>query len=904
MALTIAQSVLMGLLLLVVGASPFAFGAVHPFFYTAFQVITFALLALSVLYAVLAPARPAPAAVRRVCLLAASFGILTALQLLPIPVVAARLISPNTLAALRSALPWRSEVSTITLSLHPLGTQLSALQYLACFVLFILAAALFDSRPRRLAAAWFLTTIGVVLALVGLYQHWHSPGRIYGFWESVHGGLHFGPFVNRNHFAGYLAMIMPLTAALVFIGKFPTEYGKPTSSPNQPPSRWVQALAVGCFLIMLVAIVVSLSRGGMIALAAAVTVMSAVAWGKAATRQARWFFPAAFTVGFLLGAWYAGPELTGRLRDLYATLKNPMQSTRTIATLQSLKLFGRYPLFGTGLGSFQAVFTSVQTPELGLGLYRYAHNDWAQLAVETGIAGLAITGALAAAILLAAYRRLRRKRTGSAWWLTLGATASLTALAVHSAFEFNLHIPSNAFLASVVVALLMVSARSSPRPSRLRSLFRTSPLLAGGVVLSVAAAMACAASLCVNHYISSALLREIDGARPTDEERLLRANARCPRNPRPFFTLFGLYGRMARDADGETATQYYHQAVRWGRLALELNPTSSLYHERLGRLHFWGNPEPTETDMELAEHHLLRAVEFDPAFPEWSLTLAHFYLDTGRFSKADQCYARVVRLDPARMEEVVAKLTSAGTSIERMRAILPQSVEANITVGDHLLARGNDVEAADSYALACQLAAQGPADRRVEAALGLARTGEIQRARSLLSTWMEQAQQKLPYIRALAETARMENDQEQTLRYLEMAVDTASPGARDLVALADARRSSDDWEAALVLYREAFRLEPRSESLCDKLVECLGQTDHHEEALKVARSFLRRAPRSHRAHFRMGRLLEQQNRLEEAFDYYERAAALAPDNRRYRKRLESVAREREKLRRLRSEAGR
>ena len=56
-----------------------------------------------------------------------------------------------------------------------------------------------------------LTIVGVVLALAGIVQKPLYAGRVLGFWEPEAGGSPFGPFVNKNHFAGWMLMALPLT---------------------------------------------------------------------------------------------------------------------------------------------------------------------------------------------------------------------------------------------------------------------------------------------------------------------------------------------------------------------------------------------------------------------------------------------------------------------------------------------------------------------------------------------------------------------------------------------------------------------------------------------------------------------------------------------------------------------
>ena len=343
-------------LLAVVGLSPFALGSVHPVSYTAMQAAAFALLVLAVVGSALGSERCAPREFRPVFLLAACFGGLIAFQLLRLPSELLRVISPNTVSAVRSALPWKTNVPGVTISLYHLGTQRAAFQYMACFALLILVTHLFASRRGRLVLAWALTAIGTALALAGLYLHWRSEGRIYGIWPTVAGGGSFGPFVNRNHFAGYIEMVLPISAVLIFVKGLRER--RSGSSVGMAAPEWPQIVSLCCFVLMFVSLVSSLSRGGMISAAAGGCVISAIAWRKAETRRAALTFAAVFVAGFLVGAFYAGPELVERISELYRDVTDPLATPRAQATRRTLDLVSLYPLFGAGLGSFCKVFTA------------------------------------------------------------------------------------------------------------------------------------------------------------------------------------------------------------------------------------------------------------------------------------------------------------------------------------------------------------------------------------------------------------------------------------------------------------------------------------------------------------------------------------------------------------------
>ena len=103
--------------------------------------------------------------------------------------------------------------ASFPLSIDPPQTRL-ALMFLAAFALLLAGTArmLTGHSARQVAAS--LAVVGVALAIVGLVQRATFNGKIYGFWELAQGGSPFGPFINRNHFAGWMLMVVPLTVGL------------------------------------------------------------------------------------------------------------------------------------------------------------------------------------------------------------------------------------------------------------------------------------------------------------------------------------------------------------------------------------------------------------------------------------------------------------------------------------------------------------------------------------------------------------------------------------------------------------------------------------------------------------------------------------------------------------------
>jgi O-antigen ligase len=104
------------------------------------------------------------------------------------------------------------------------------------------------------------------------------------------------------------------------------------------------------------------------------------------------------------------------------------------------------------LGTFPVAFRRYQTSLLELQV-DHAHNDYLEVATDTGIAGavllfLPILWLLIRMILAYAGARNPYRRS-----VLLACIGSIAALLVHSTMDFNLQIPANALLFAVVLGI-------------------------------------------------------------------------------------------------------------------------------------------------------------------------------------------------------------------------------------------------------------------------------------------------------------------------------------------------------------------------------------------------------------------------------------------------------------------
>lgn len=320
----------------------------------------------------------------------------------------------------------------------------------------VMAASFIRGRERLKTLVNFLVIYGLALAVFGLVQHFAWNGKMYWLRPiTAAASSPFGPFVNHNHFAGYLEMIAPLPVALLLTGAV------------QSGRRMFYGFAAA---MMGIAVIVSLSRAGMISLFAAMLLLLAVSFrfgpqaGNAVRNLAGAGAAAVVIIAIVAGVFWIGADpvidrvASGKLTGSEARTET-FYSSRGWIWKDTLALIAANPVAGVGLGAYQTVYPNYSQADGSL-IVDKAHNDYLHLLAETGIIG----GLLAVWFLVAAFRTVTRglgSRDPLIAALALGSGAGITAMLVHSFFDFNLQLPSNSLLFLLLTATAAQAARAA-----------------------------------------------------------------------------------------------------------------------------------------------------------------------------------------------------------------------------------------------------------------------------------------------------------------------------------------------------------------------------------------------------------------------------------------------------------
>lgn len=319
---------------------------------------------------------------------------------------------------------------------------------------------------RRVAEVRILLMILVVsgfgLAMVAILQSVSGEPKLLWFRESPIPEF-MGSFVNRNNYAAYINLLIPVALAL---GGYVGETRSNTRSKGHPGYLFYFMAAV-----MAASVLRSGSRAGLMIcmLLLACWLWNLMLMGKnhAFGSRRRLFLTvvivAVAAAGLLL---FSGIK---PLADRFAAPANMEEAqlrensnTRPIAYQATLEMFRDHWLYGTGAGTFLRAFPYYQPASL-IGFWQYAHCDWLQWVAELGVVGFVLVAVVMFGILqrcIRNYLPLQERVSGEPGdhvfrqHVLPALGFSLTGVALHACVDFPLHIPGVATLAVAYWALV------------------------------------------------------------------------------------------------------------------------------------------------------------------------------------------------------------------------------------------------------------------------------------------------------------------------------------------------------------------------------------------------------------------------------------------------------------------
>ncbi len=368
------------------------------------------------------------------------------------------------------------------------------------------------TRRHQLRIKKFITRLIIILIVVGCFE------SIYGLLECLSGhnqvfsrkkitdlGFVTGTYVNRNHFAGYMAIVIcmsfgyltymlsklsnsnvslrvrspiyrrqrPSRSDLRSVGdRDSTLRGRSLSPRARMPSGleaeaepesatgWRQKLSqiinlIGTkagllsflILIMSSALILSGSRVGICSFITVIILMSIMISNKVSIKKITLILLPVCLMTLWIG-------LNPVIKGFSQTSKDLKAEYRRIPIWRdTYNLIKDYPTLGTGLGTYEYAFPKYKTIRAQF-LYDHAHSDYLELMSDTGFTGFFIVIAGAAYYLFMVTRLWFQRRNSFVRGITIGCLGGIAYIILHSLTDFNLQIPANALHLSIITGIM------------------------------------------------------------------------------------------------------------------------------------------------------------------------------------------------------------------------------------------------------------------------------------------------------------------------------------------------------------------------------------------------------------------------------------------------------------------
>jgi putative inorganic carbon (hco3(-)) transporter len=386
----------------------------------------------------------------------ALFFILVLFQLLPLPAGLLQSISPNTIK-IRQALSIPGSSFSLAgeglrISFVPFATEIELFKWIALagFFFFLLR---WNSLGRQSSIPGGLMTVimlvGVAESLYGMIEFFSGHRHVLYLDRSSGMSSVMGTFINRNYFAGYLLMVIPLTVGFLF-SRQARRLRRVAGWRRRLSDLDGKSLLIGyCIVLMIIALLFSASRMGIISLLVSFTIISVLFRDSERGETFSTSLAMMATIALVWAGTIGLDAVISRFFEPPETLWGRWEIWR-----DTWKIVKDFPFFGSGLGTFAQVFPGYRAIHIE-AFFTHAENDFLQLASEVGLVGAVFLAVVLSYILVRGFRGIRSaSRSDPRRYIAMGSLVGALALLFHSTVERNIQVPGNAFLLTFLLALV------------------------------------------------------------------------------------------------------------------------------------------------------------------------------------------------------------------------------------------------------------------------------------------------------------------------------------------------------------------------------------------------------------------------------------------------------------------
>jgi len=382
------------------------------------------------------------------------FSGIAIFQIIPLPGPVLGFISPKSSALYRSFTDdppgaWR----TISISRDASIAELFKL--LSYALVFMVIIHHYDTEAKIKALFRTIVYMGCFLAVFAVVQMITGNGRLLWVFPMWPGAHPMGTYVNKNHFAGYMEMAVPVGLGLFLYtasrmkgisGHADVQFAKRVASFLDNEKLTTLSFGLVSVVIMTGALFLTLSRSAIAGFMVSMVFFAGMVRTRRSLRK-KWNY--IVLIGILIAVSIIASSwgmIASRFEDVAGggNFKMDVWNDAT-AVIED------FPVLGTGFGTFSRIYPAYQT-KYPQWFFDHAENDYLELLTDTGFTGCAALAGGSAVFLYSLVKRWRKRHNTYVVCAAAGGIASIIAMLIHSITDFNMRIPANALLLTVIAA--------------------------------------------------------------------------------------------------------------------------------------------------------------------------------------------------------------------------------------------------------------------------------------------------------------------------------------------------------------------------------------------------------------------------------------------------------------------
>lgn len=437
------------LIFIILLISPIPYGSVEEWAKLLFQLVSFFLFLLLSFYLFLSDEKIViPGNKAFICLI--GFFLILFIQIVPFPKEILKFISNSNYLIWSTNQEIFNQVGIVqnknyfTISLYPFASLNEILLLLAYFAFGISVAFFCNNKNRIKYIIYLVFLITFAESFIGIYQSIYL------------GELSTGTYVNRNHFSGFIELTIFLLIGYS-LGQRNYEI------QGEDRKSYLKDVLSSDRIFKQITLILVIS-------------FIAIALFTSQSRMAIFSFLVTSVLMYLLIRRYSKNSPAERIIvifgifmtlcyvffiSFYPILRRFVETigeapSRTLIWKDSLRIFWDFPLFGTGIDTFRDIYPSYKSLEIASRI-NFAHNDYIQLLVETGIIGFVLIMISTFVLIKLSLQKISyyfNKKDYFAGYIRLGAFCGIIAILIHSLVDFNLHIPANAIYFALLIGII------------------------------------------------------------------------------------------------------------------------------------------------------------------------------------------------------------------------------------------------------------------------------------------------------------------------------------------------------------------------------------------------------------------------------------------------------------------